>query len=87
MALTCEKCGKMLHDKTNRFCRTHALKLLDRMERDEYLVPLSIRTIGGFFRVSTQRFLTLNDLEPGGASPSQPSLDESSASTASPSRT
>lgn len=70
MALNCEKCGKTLTNPQNRLCRTHAIKLLEQMEQDEYLVPLEIRTVGGYFRVSPQRFLTLHELEPGEANPS-----------------
>ena len=63
MGLTCEKCGRPTQDRTDRFCRPHAVRLLRQMKREGYLVPLSYRTPEGVVRLADrgQTHLTLEE--------------------------
>lgn len=64
MASHCEKCGLKLRSKKDRFCPTHAMQVLRRLETVGYLQPLREMTASGDQVISTKRFLTLKEQAP-----------------------
>ena len=61
MADKCQKCGRKLEDRTDRFCPRHARELLREMETSGYLEPLVVRTMDGESKLSNRKYLTLTD--------------------------
>jgi hypothetical protein len=64
MATHCEICGRENKSRKDRFCRQHQRQVLQKLEAEGYLEPLTVTTVDGVQTLSKHRFLTLPD-EPG----------------------
>lgn len=67
MMKCCKECGVEIPQK-DLYCRKHGRQLLKRLEASGYLEPLTVQTVNGTVKLSTQRFLTLPQ---GGTLPTQ----------------